>query len=69
MPLHLFGNYRRDNPRAVKHYRLEWHPLPKTNEMHSAITYASGNYTGEYSAKTHVYAMYDKFEVENQFEE
>lgn len=67
MPVHLFGAYKRDNPRAVKHYVYQWHPMPKTCEMHNIITYASAAPTGEHSAKHIVYALYEAGEVENQF--
>ena len=67
LPTHLFGHYRKDNPRAVKNYKLLWTPNSSTNSMFRAVNYGGYGYYGKGSAHRPVYAMYDRQEVENQF--
>lgn len=67
MPVGLFGQYRKDSPRAVKNYRLMWQPLPETLNMFLAVNYAASSHYGDMSANTKVYVLYDKYEMENQF--
>lgn len=69
MPLSLFGSYRKSDLNAKINYQRVWSPLPKTNELHLVAQYAAVGYRGEDSYKQIVYAMYDSFEVQNQFEE
>lgn len=69
LPTHLFGHYVKDNPRAVKNYKLLWQPTEKTCCMFRAVNYGGYDYYGQGSAHRPVYAMYDRQEVENQFGE
>lgn len=68
MPVALFGRYSKSDRNARIHFRMEWEPLPKTNEMFRAVTYAPAYYEGPQSGKQSIYALYDSFEVANQFE-
>lgn len=69
LPTQLFGHYMKDNPRAVKNYKLLWTPKSSTNSMFRAVNYGGYDYYGQGSAHRPVYAMYDRQEVENQFGE
>ena len=69
LPTHLFGHYRKDNPNAVKNYKLLWTPKAKTLSMFRAVNYGGYEYYGQGSANRPVYAMYDRQEVEYQFGE
>lgn len=68
LPTRLFGHYSKSDWNARIHFRMDWEPLPKTNEMFRAVTYAPAYSEGPQSGKQSIYALYDRYEVANQFE-
>lgn len=67
MPVHLFGHYYKSEDKAVKNFTMEWQPKNKTLEMYRLAQYARAYPFGEQSGKNFVYALYDEYEIENQF--
>lgn len=68
MPVALFGRYVRSDNNAKIHFHMDWTPFPKTLEMFRAVTYAPAYREGVQSGKQTIYALYDCYEVVNQFE-
>lgn len=67
LPQQLFGHYRKSDPRAKINFTMDWEPLPKTREMFQAIRYARIYHRGPQSGHNVIYAIYDQFELVNQF--
>lgn len=67
VPTNLFGHYRKSDPRAKINFTMDWQPLPKTREMFQAIRYARTYHRGPQSGHNVIYAIYDQFELVNQF--
>lgn len=69
IPTDLFGAYRKSDHKAKINFTMDWQPLPKTCEMFQAIRYARAYHRGPESGHNVIYAIYDKYELVNQFEE
>lgn len=67
VPTQFFGHYRKSDPRAKINFTMDWEPLPKTREMFQAIRYARTYHRGPQSGHNMIYAVYDEFELINQF--
>ena len=69
LPISAFGHYRKSDNKAKINFTMDWQPLPKTCEMFQAVRYARTYHRGPQSGNSIVYALYDPFELENQFQE
>lgn len=67
MPVYLFGNYRKSDPTKRENFVMEWHPTPDTCAMHRAVTYGRVYPLGNQSGRQFIYAIYELFEIEDQF--
>ena len=68
LPVSIFGRYVRSDSRAKIHFKMNWQPLPETCEMYLAVSYAPAYREGPQSGGQKIYALYDQYEVTNQFE-
>lgn len=67
LSLYQFGTYAKSDRTKRENFTMEWRPFPLTNEMHCAIAYGRVYSRGAQSGKQYIYAIYEAFEIENQF--
>lgn len=69
IPTGLFGRYVKSDSSAKINFTMDWRPLLKTCEMSQAIRYARVYHRGPQSGYNIVYALYDSYDLINQFAE